>query len=278
MSEDPANSLSRLRTEIDRIDLEMHSLLMERGRIIDSLIEIKARQGGGSAFRPAREAAMMRALAARHRGRLPLDTVEGIWRIIISTFTYVQAPYSVHADASHGDSAIRDSVRFHFGFTVPCISHSRAEAVINAVRDSGSDLGVVALDSGPRAGPWWLRLVGPETPKIIARLPFVDRPDHPAGMPVLVISKPLTDGVAREVVLEAVNVDRWRDDYVRAFAGLGGEIIGSAAEGVGLSLLVARRGEAPDGAVARALAEVGAADVRTNEIGSHAEHFEASTR
>ena len=108
MSEDPANSLSRLRTEIDRIDLEMHSLLMERGRIIDSLIEIKARQGGGSAFRPAREAAMMRALAERHRGRLPLDTVEGIWRIIISTFTYVQAPYSVHADASHGDPAIRE--------------------------------------------------------------------------------------------------------------------------------------------------------------------------
>jgi len=38
----------------------MHELLMERGRIIDRLIAIKARQGGGSAFRPAREAAMMR--------------------------------------------------------------------------------------------------------------------------------------------------------------------------------------------------------------------------
>jgi chorismate mutase len=256
----------------------MHSLLMERGRIINSLIEIKAQQGGGSAFRPAREAAMMRALAERHRGLLPLDTAEGIWRIIISTFTYVQAPYSVHADASHGDPAMRDSVRFHFGFTVPCISHSRADAVITAVRNSGNDLGVVALDSGPRAGPWWLRLVGPETPKVIARLPFVERPDHPAGMPILVISKPLAEGVAREVVLEAVNVDRWRDDYIKAIAGLGGDVIGSAAAGVGLSLLVARRGNLPEGAVAGALTEAGAADVRTHEIGSHAEHFEASKR
>ena len=49
-------------------------------------------------------------------------------------------------------------------------------------------------------------------------------------------------------------------------------------EGVGLSLLVARQGDLPEAAVARALTEAGAADVRTNEIGSHAEHFEASTR
>ena len=270
--------LSRLRTEIDRIDLEMHSLLMERGRIIDSLIKVKAQQGGGSAFRPAREAAMMRALAGRHRGLLPLDTAEGIWRIIISTFTYVQAPYNVHADASHGDPAIRNSVRFHFGFTVPCISQSGPDAVINAVRNSGNDLGVVALDSGPRAGSWWLGLIGPETPKIIARLPFVERPDHPAGMPVLVISKPLVDGVAREIILEAVNVDRWRDEYVLAIGGLGGEILSSAAQGVGLSLLVARRGDLPDAAMGRALTKAGAADVQIHEIGSHAEHFGTSTR
>ena len=51
---------------------------------------------------------MMRALAERHRGLLPLDTVEGIWRIIISTFTYVQSPYRVHVDVSRGDAAMRD--------------------------------------------------------------------------------------------------------------------------------------------------------------------------
>ena len=30
---------------------------------------------------------MLRAIVKRHEGRLPVDTVEGIWRIIISTFT-----------------------------------------------------------------------------------------------------------------------------------------------------------------------------------------------
>ena len=134
MPETAANeTLADLRVDIDRIDASMHELLMERGRIIDRLIAIKARQGGGSAFRPAREAAMMRALAERHRGLLPLDTVEGIWRIIISTFTYVQSNYSVHVDMSRGDAAMRDSARFHFGFTVPCVPHHSAGGVIDAV-------------------------------------------------------------------------------------------------------------------------------------------------
>ena len=72
----------------------MHRLLMERGEIIDRLIAVKKTQESGSAFRPAREADMMRRLVQRHKGILPLDTAESIWRVIIATFTYVQAPFS----------------------------------------------------------------------------------------------------------------------------------------------------------------------------------------
>src|ERR1700731_4256964 len=93
-------SLEVLRKEIDSIDAQVHSLLMARGDIIDRLISVKQTQEVGSAFRPAREADMMRRLVQRHRGILPIDTIESIWRVIISTFTYVQAPFSVHADVS----------------------------------------------------------------------------------------------------------------------------------------------------------------------------------
>ena len=275
--ETAADTLAKLRVEIDRIDSAMHALLMERGRIIDSLIAIKARQGGGSAFRPAREASMMRALVERHRGLLPLDTVEGIWRIIISTFTYVQSPYRVHVDVSKGDAAIRDSERFHFGFTVPCVTHMSAGAVIDAVNEAPGDLGMFALDGGPGAGAWWTRLAAPGAPKIIARLPFVERGDHPAGMPVFVIAKPLPDGGARQVVLESLTLDRWRGAYPSAMAEIGGEIIGNAADGMGLALLVARPGDLPEAAAANALRAVGAADVRSAEIGSHASRFDATS-
>src|ERR1700682_6216882 len=97
-------TLAELRQEIDRIDEAVHGLLIERGEIIESLIAVKRTQESGAAFRPAREAAMMRRLVERHRGLLPLDTIESIWRVIMSAFTFVQAPFAMHADLSAGDS------------------------------------------------------------------------------------------------------------------------------------------------------------------------------
>ncbi len=276
MSQPSQPTLADLRVEIDRIDAQMHQLLIERGHVIDQLIDIKTRQGGGSAFRPAREASMMRAIVERHRGRLPIDTVEGIWRVIISTFTYIQAPYSVHIDVSAGDAAMRDSARFHFGFTTPCVPRFGAGEVICAVGDSVGDLGMFAVDGGPGAGAWWTRLAPSEAPKIIARLPFVERADHPAGLPVFVISKPLVDGTAREVVLESVTLDRWRPDIPHALRKIGAEAIGSAADGMGLALLVARPGQIAADAVSASLRSAGAADVRSSEIGAHADRIDAS--
>ena len=148
----PVPSLAELRHEIDRIDESMHRLLMERGTIIDRLISVKKTSESGSAFRPGREASMMKALAERHQGLLPLDTVESIWRVIIATFTYVQAPYSVHADVSAGDAPMRDSARFHFGFTVPYLMHPSAAAVIEAVASSRGDLGIFRIDQGATSG------------------------------------------------------------------------------------------------------------------------------
>src|SRR5476649_2709783 len=182
-------SLDVLRQEIDSIDEQVHRLLMARGDIIDRLIQVKQTQEVGSAFRPAREADMMRRLVERHRGILPLATVESIWRVIISTFTYVQAPFSVHADLSVGDALMRDSARFHFGFTVPFIPHMGAAGVVEAVSTSKGDLGLVAASAVAGAGPWWNALEFDAAPKIIARLPFVERADHPAALPVFVLSR-----------------------------------------------------------------------------------------
>src|SRR5215469_13471676 len=169
MSKPPSPpSLAKLRKEIDAIDEDVHRLLMKRGDIIDRLIQVKQSQEVGSAFRPAREADMMKRLVERHRGILPLDTVESIWRVIISTFTYVQAPFSVHADVSVSEPAMRDSVRFQFGFTVPYVAHFSAQAAVEAVAKSKGDLALVSATSGRT--PWWLALEEKGAPQIIARM------------------------------------------------------------------------------------------------------------
>ena len=203
-------SLGDLRKEIDRIDEAMHQLLMERGEIIDRLIAVKRSQDTGtSAFRPAREAEMMRRLVKRHKGILPLDTVESIWRVIIATFTYAQAPFSVHADLSAGDALMRDSARFHFGFTVPFVPHMGAAGVVAAVSASKGDLGLVPAFDIASAGAWWSALEFDAAPKIIARLPFVERPDHPAALPVFVLSRVAADAMATEAAVWSVRVSGW---------------------------------------------------------------------
>ncbi len=271
---DPIAALNTLRVDIDRIDADMHRLLMERGEIINRLIAIKARQGGGSAFRPGREADMMRRIAGRHTGLLPLDTVEGIWRIIIATFTYVQANYAVHADVSGGDSAMRDSVRFHFGFTVPFLPHQGPAGVIDAVARSGGDLGMVRIDGGVAAGAWWRRLTAPEAPKIIARVPFIERPDHPAGMPVFVLSLPLAEAAATDVLIYSLTLERWRDAIPDQIGALGGEILGNAAADSGLSLLIAVPGAVTQAQIGEALVRAGCHGPRIAAVGSHAARYD----
>jgi len=213
-------SLAELRREIDRIDEAMHRLLMERGEIIDRLIAAKQTQETGSAFRPAREADMMRRLVERHKGILPLDTAESIWRVIISTFTYVQAPFSIHADLSAGDAAMRDSARFHFGFTVPFVPHVGAASVVAAVSDSKGDLGLVPAFTTAGAGAWWSALEFDSAPKIIARLPFIDRADHPAGVPVFVVSRVAADSMVKEVEVWSVRVAGWSTAAAQAVTAL----------------------------------------------------------
>ena len=268
-----SESLADLRAEIDRLDQRLHSLLMERSEIIDRLIAVKA-GAGGSAFRPDREAEMMRRLVSRHRGILPLDTVESIWRVIISTFTYVQASYSVHCDVSGGDAAIRDGCRFHFGFTVPFVSHQGSGQVIDAVAASSGDLGLVAIEAPASAGAWWKQLAMAGSPKIIARLPFVERPNHPAGLPLFVIAKPLTDAAARDVVLYDVVIDRWPDVLEDALAARDVEILASAAEGEATSLLIAAPGQLSHADFDKAFSEAGAEVLKRCEIGSHAARFD----
>jgi chorismate mutase len=265
-------SLADLRREIDRIDADMHALLIERGEIIDRLIAVKKTEETGSAFRPAREAEMMRRLVQRHHGSLPLDTAESIWRVIISTFTYVQAPFSVHADLSAGDALMRDSARFHFGFTVPFVPHMGAASVVEAVTESKGDLGLVPAFAIAGSGPWWTALEFASAPKIIARLPFVERADHPAALPVFVISRAAPDAMVVETETWSMRVSGWSAAAVQSLAELADVIAVPDQAFDGAALLVSLPHGSVD-AVAAALVKSGASIRSSALVGSHATRY-----
>lgn len=269
-----APTLADLRNEIDRIDRAMHELLIERSGIIDTLISVKKSNETGSAFRPAREASMMRALVERHRGILPLDTVESIWRVIIATFTYVQQNYSVHVDLSSGDALVRDSVRFHFGYTVPVLQHVGAGAVVDAVANSRGDLGLVRAEAVAGGKAWWTALEGDGKPKIIARLPFVERGDHPAALPLFVVSKPLpADAALSEVEVWSVHVAGWNTSVARALAPLA-EVVAQPDSGFdSAALLISVPQSRKLDQVLSSLKEAGASVRASALVGGHATRY-----
>jgi len=266
-------NLAGLRQEIDRIDEAMHGLLMERGEIIDRLIAVKKSQESGSAFRPAREAEMMRRLVQRHKGILPLDTVESIWRVIIATFTFVQSPFSVHADLSAGDALMRDSARFHFGFTVPFVPHMGASGVVAAVSQSKGDLGLVPAIAVAGAGAWWSALEFDAAPKIIARLPFVERADHPAALPVFVISRVAADAMATEAPVWSVRVSGWGAGAAQALSTLTDFIAVPDRAFDGAALLVTLPQGVALAEIGKALVKAGASVRSSALVGSHARRY-----
>lgn len=270
----PVSPLSQLRTEIDRIDAAIHAALVMRGEIVGRVIEAKRAAGDtGSAFRPDREAELMRKIVLKAPGRWPVDAPENIWRVIVATSTFTQVPYAVHADISGGDIPMRESMRFHFGFTVPFLPAEDSTAVITAVDRSLGDLGMFRIDQSASLGAWWKGLERAQAPKIIARLPFAERADHPVGLPVFVVARPQRDGLARETILASIRAERWRVQGFEALKSLGAELVASAGDANGANLLIAHPAEITPQALTDALSAAKCAPSRYIEIGCHAHRF-----
>src|SRR4051812_5667942 len=73
------SALAALRGEIDRLDDQIHDLVMRRAEVVATLANSRVK-GGASPLRPGREAMILRRLLARHAGALPGGAVVRLWR------------------------------------------------------------------------------------------------------------------------------------------------------------------------------------------------------
>lgn len=177
-------SLTDLRVEIDRIDREIHALLKARADVVTQVAAAKAAAASAGApapaFRPGREADVLRALAARHSGPFALPSLVRIWREIMSGMTQMQQQIvvAVHRP-ERGDGAGWDAARDHFGLGMTYKPFRRARDVVAAVRDGAAGIGV-APAPGDEDGeePWWPALAADSSdlPRIVLKFPILGRP------------------------------------------------------------------------------------------------------
>ena len=166
------NNLLDLRREIDDIDDALHDLLMRRASLVEHIKQVK--EGDGLVvFHPGREAEILRRLAMRHSGSLPLAVVVRIWRELISAFVGMQGPFSV-AIWDTGGAGCWDIARDHFGTKTTMTPHKSARAVLNSVAKGDAALGVLPAPQDGQSDPWWLKLCLRLEKRIhiCARIPF----------------------------------------------------------------------------------------------------------
>ena len=211
-------TLSDLRREIDEIDNAMHDLLMRRAEIVERVARTK--DGERVFMRPAREAEILRRLAARHKGRFPVPVVMRVWRELLAGFTQIQGPFAVAVHAPEHSSDLWDVARDHYGSTTPITAVSAPVAAVRSVIDGTATVAVVPWPDDRDSDPWWRALLSddPKSPSVIARLPFVapargddwgglavaQVPHEPTGDDHTLIAVELTEPLSRGRLKEAL--------------------------------------------------------------------------
>ena len=174
------NPIDDLRRQIDGIDDALHDLLMQRAEIAERIG--KAKTDGTTPtppvfLRPAREAAILRRLVARHRGALPRAVVVRLWRELMAALLRLQGPFAVAVQGAGHAPGCWELARDHFGGLTPLVAHESGWQVLRAVIDGDAQVGVLPLPQPDAADPWWRHLLNrdPKMPRIVARLPFAGR-------------------------------------------------------------------------------------------------------
>ena len=243
--------LARLRDEIDEIDDSIHDLLMRRMVLANGISEAKRSAGvTGALIRPAREAAILRRLMARHDGAFPFPVVVRIWSEIMSATLVAEGSFKVSVftvEASGEGHGFTSLARAHFGAKTPFVPTRTESGVLRAVRDGKVSIGIVPVPTDPMSGdvgvsaePWWLTLAvgGEGRPMVVARLPWLASDRHggaPADALVVAMVKPEPSGEDVSFLAlessDAISRDRIRTVLAETGIGMARAVVWHDASG-----------------------------------------------
>lgn len=200
--------LPALRAELDRIDNELHGLLLRRARVVEQV----AKAGKRGAFRPGREASIIRRLLRQHSGGLPPQTLVRIWRELLAGTTAMQGSFSVAVCDPDGSAAFTQAAREHFGTLTPLrVYGSPAQAMAEVSRGSAAVAVLpVPSETDTARNAWWTSMLQNEQPRmhLVARLPFwAPRPDGAPAVQALVAATTEPDPSERDRSLLGLELD-----------------------------------------------------------------------
>ena len=136
------SELDRLRASIDRIDETILEALNERAKLARAIGTLKV----GQAYRPEREAQVLRRVKERNPGPLSGETVALLFREIMSACLALERPITVAYLGPKGTFSERAALK-HFGLAAEALPASSIDEVFRAVESGGADFGVVPVEN-----------------------------------------------------------------------------------------------------------------------------------
>ncbi len=204
------SDLADLRTSLDRIDDSLHDLLMQRAEIVQQVAAAKPFKS--LAFRPGREAFILKRLLARHAGALPPQAIVCIWLELFAGTVAMQSEFVVSVCDIDPACALTQLARERFGVLTQVHVHRSPAQAIEDLRRGRAHVAVLPIpsDAEPPARAWWSALLQQPEPRvhIVGRLPFWSpRPGGAAAPQALVAAVVAPDPSGDDRTLLGLQVD-----------------------------------------------------------------------
>lgn len=138
-----SDTIPELRARIDAVDEQVLQLLNERARIAHRIGEIK---GGAPAYRPEREAQVLRRLQELNAGPLPASAVRHLFTEVISACRALEQDLAVAYLGPRGTFSEEAALR-HFGAGVRVIPCASIDDAFRCVESGQAGFAVVPVEN-----------------------------------------------------------------------------------------------------------------------------------
>jgi chorismate mutase/prephenate dehydratase len=148
-SADTPLDLAEIRGDIDRIDLQIQTLLNERSRASLKVAQVKLAEAAGRPvdfYRPEREAQILKEVARRNDGPMSDAAVQRIFREIISASLALEEPMRVAYLGPEGTYTHAAADR-HFGHAVETVPEAGIADIFQSVEAGRVRFGVVPVEN-----------------------------------------------------------------------------------------------------------------------------------
>ncbi|MEL0082807.1 MAG: chorismate mutase, partial [Gammaproteobacteria bacterium] len=138
--------LAEARARIDAIDDQLLDLLNQRAALAHQVVIGKQAEADGEViyYRPEREAEVMRRLLAANRGPFSNQTIQAVFREVISATLALEHPLAVAVSGQLGGVG-EHAAACHFGRSVEVQNYSSLAAALDSVGRQ-SELALLAID------------------------------------------------------------------------------------------------------------------------------------